>query len=53
MQEEDDGVALSTVAGADGRSFLLIMDGPTWQEVARAQLPYGMAFMFHGQFIPN
>ena len=53
VQEEDDGVVVSTVAGIDGRSFLLVLDAANWQELARAHLPYGMAYMFHGSFIPS
>ena len=53
LQEEDDGVVLSTVLNPHGQSFLLLLDGSSWQELARAQLPYGMAYMFHGQFIPG
>lgn len=52
-QAEDDGVVLSAVTGADGRTFILVLDGQSWQEVARAHLSYGMAYQFHGQFIPS
>ncbi|KAK9795606.1 hypothetical protein WJX73_008002 [Symbiochloris irregularis] len=50
---EDDGVVVSAVAGADGRTFILVLDGQSWKEVARAHMPYGMAFQFHGQWYPS
>jgi beta,beta-carotene 9',10'-dioxygenase len=48
---EDGGVALSVVLDtAEGRSFMLVLDAQTWQEVARAQAPQHVPFGFHGQF---
>jgi carotenoid cleavage dioxygenase-like enzyme len=48
---EDDGVALSVVLDADaGRSFLLVLDAGSFEEVARAQAPHHIPFGFHGQF---
>ncbi len=52
LQEEDNGVVLSVVAGADGRSFLLVLDAGSFEEVARAYLPYGIPYGFHGSFVP-
>jgi carotenoid cleavage dioxygenase-like enzyme len=50
-EAEDDGVVLSVVldAGA-GRSFLLVLDAHTFEEVARAEAPHHIPFGFHGQF---
>jgi carotenoid cleavage dioxygenase-like enzyme len=49
--EEDDGVVLSVVLDAEaGRSFLLILDAQTFQEVGRAAAPHHIPFGFHGQF---
>jgi carotenoid cleavage dioxygenase-like enzyme len=49
--EEDDGVVLSVVLDAEaGRSFLLILDAATFQEVGRAAAPHPIPFGFHGQF---
>ena len=48
---EDGGVALSVVLDtASGRSFLLVLDAQTWEELARAEAPQHVPFGFHGQF---
>jgi beta,beta-carotene 9',10'-dioxygenase len=48
---EDDGVVLSVVLdAAAGRSFLLILDAGTFEEIARAEAPHHIPFGFHGQF---
>ena len=50
-EEEDAGVALSVVLDArSGRSFLLVLDAQTWEEVARAEVPQHVPFGFHGSF---
>ncbi|HEY4096122.1 MAG TPA: carotenoid oxygenase family protein [Baekduia sp.] len=50
-EAEDDGVVLSVVLDADaGRSFLLVLDAGTFQELARAEAPHHVPFGFHGQF---
>jgi carotenoid cleavage dioxygenase-like enzyme len=49
--EEDGGVALSVVLDThSGRSFMLVLDARTWQEIARAEAPQHVPFGFHGQF---
>jgi beta,beta-carotene 9',10'-dioxygenase len=49
--EEDGGVALSVVLDARaGRSFLLVLDAGSWEEVARADAPHHIPFGFHGQY---
>jgi beta,beta-carotene 9',10'-dioxygenase len=49
---EDDGVALSVVLDVRaGRSFLLVLDAGSWEEVARAEAPHHIPFGFHGQFL--
>ena len=45
--KEDDGVVLSLVIGADGGSFLLILDAESMDEVARAELGAGLPYGFH------
>jgi carotenoid cleavage dioxygenase-like enzyme len=51
-QSEDDGAVLSVVLdGEAGHSFLLILDGVTFEEVGRANLPHHVPFEFHGMFI--
>jgi carotenoid cleavage dioxygenase-like enzyme len=50
-EAEDAGVLLSVVLdGTAGRSFLLVLDATTLQEVARAEVPHHIPFSFHGQF---
>ena len=51
-KSEDDGVVLSIVMGADGKSFLLVLDAESFQELGRARLPYGIPYGFHASFIP-
>ncbi|ACJ00959.1 carotenoid oxygenase family protein [Rhodospirillum centenum] len=46
-------VLLSLVLdGATGRSFLLVLEAGTLDELARAWLPHPAPFGFHGQFYP-
>lgn len=48
---EDDGVILSVVLDASSeRSFLLMLDAASFEEVARAEAPHGIPFGFHGQY---
>lgn len=48
---EDDGVVLSIVTNHDHtESFLLILDGMTFKEKARATLPHGVPQGLHGRF---
>jgi beta,beta-carotene 9',10'-dioxygenase len=49
--DEDDGAILSVVLDANAeRSFLLILDAATFEEVARAEAPHHIPFGFHGQY---
>ena len=50
---EDDGVVLSVVTGADGCSFLLVLDAGTFKEVARAHLDWAIPYQFHGNWYGN
>ena len=51
-ESEDDGVILSAVVGVRGqRSFLLILDGKTMKEVARAYVPTKLILLIHGEFL--
>ena len=53
-EDEDDGVVLSVVLDAEaGRSFLLVLDGRSFEEVARAEAPHHIPFGFHGQFFSS
>jgi carotenoid cleavage dioxygenase-like enzyme len=51
---EDDGVLLSIVLDiARDRSFLLVLDAATLQELARAEAPHAIPFHFHGNYFPS
>ena len=43
---------LAIVTGADGGSFLLMLDAASFEEVARIKMPVGLPYGFHGAFIP-
>ncbi len=46
---EDDGVCLSVVLdGVGGRSYLLVLDAGTFEEVGRAEMQTVVPFGFHG-----
>jgi len=50
-QAEDDGVILSVVNDLNKKtSFLLILNGKDFKELARIQAPHFIPFGFHGQF---
>lgn len=50
---EDDGVVLSIVSDNNGGSFVIVLDGISFVELARAPLPHGLPYGFHGCWIPN
>jgi carotenoid cleavage dioxygenase-like enzyme len=48
---EDDGVVCAVVLDRDAdRSFLLVLDGETFEEEARAWLPHALPLGFHGEY---
>jgi carotenoid cleavage dioxygenase-like enzyme len=48
---EDDGAILSVVLdSATERSFLLVLDAASFEELARAEAPHHIPFGFHGQY---
>ena len=50
-EAEDGGVVLSVVLDANaGRSFLLVLDAGSFEELARAEAPHHIPFGFHGQY---
>ncbi|XP_069463202.1 beta,beta-carotene 15,15'-dioxygenase isoform X2 [Ambystoma mexicanum] len=53
--EEDDGVILSVIVSTDSKKapFLLILDGKTFTELARASVNVDMHLDLHGMFIPD
>ena len=49
---EDEGVLLSVVFdSSSGRSFMLVLDAADLTELARAEVPHGIPYGFHGQFV--
>jgi carotenoid cleavage dioxygenase-like enzyme len=51
-EAEDAGVVLSVVLdSAAGRSFLLVLDAGSFEELARAEAPHHIPFGFHGQYL--
>lgn len=51
---EDDGVVLCVVLDArKDKSFLLILAGDSFEEIARAEVPHAIPFGLHGQFYPE
>lgn len=52
--QEDDGVVLTVMLDPDAqRSVLVVLDGQTLTERARAPLPHAVPFDFHGRFFPE
>ncbi|MDY7083096.1 MAG: carotenoid oxygenase family protein, partial [Halobacteria archaeon] len=53
-ESEDDGVILSVVLDSQNeKSFLLVLDASTFDELARAEAPHAIPFGFHGSFYEN
>lgn len=53
-EAEDDGVVLTVALDtAADRSRLLVLDGETFEERARATLPHAAPFDFHGRYFPE
>ncbi|KAL8938076.1 MAG: hypothetical protein Q9216_004091 [Gyalolechia sp. 2 TL-2023] len=51
-KEEDDGVLLSVVLdGMRGKSYLLVLDAKSFEEVGRAEMELAVAFGFHGYYM--
>ena len=51
-EAEDDGAVLSVVFDSStNRSFLLVLDASSFEELARAEVPHHVPFGFHGQFM--
>ncbi|MGE0010184.1 MAG: carotenoid oxygenase family protein [Candidatus Babeliales bacterium] len=54
LKSEDDGVILSVVLDTQKQtSFLLVLDGETFKELARAYVPHHIPFGIHGLFMAN
>ncbi|KAI3868864.1 hypothetical protein MKX03_036393 [Papaver bracteatum] len=51
--EEDDGVVISIISDKNGGGYALVLDGTTFQEIARANFPYGLPYGLHGCWVPK
>lgn len=47
------GVVISIVSEANGGSFAILLDGSSFEEIARAKFPYGLPYGLHGCWIPK
>lgn len=53
-KDEDDGVILSNVVGTRGqKSFLVVLDASSFEELARATIPNRIPVSSHGMFLPS
>jgi carotenoid cleavage dioxygenase-like enzyme len=53
-KNDEDGLLVSIVLNAvENRSFLLLLDAVTMQEIARATLPEPVVYGFHGEFFAH
>jgi beta-carotene 15,15'-monooxygenase len=51
---EDDGVVLTVALdNGGGRSVVVVLDGGSFTELARAPLPHAVPFGFHGRWFPD
>jgi beta-carotene 15,15'-monooxygenase len=51
---EDEGVVLSVALDTEAEhSWLLVLDGESFTERARAAIPHAIPFDFHGRFFPE
>ncbi|KAM1289566.1 hypothetical protein ACFX2I_016808 [Malus domestica] len=50
--EEDDGVVISMISAKNGDGYALLLDGSTFEEIARAKFPYGLPYGLHGCWVP-
>ncbi|XP_052210501.1 carotenoid cleavage dioxygenase 8 homolog B, chloroplastic [Diospyros lotus] len=51
--EEDDGVVISMISDKNGEGYALLLDGSTFEEIARAEFPYGLPYGLHGCWVPS
>lgn len=52
--EEDDGVCLSVVLdGTEGKSYLLVLNARSFEEIGRAEMEIAVPFGFHGTHVSN
>ncbi|CAH9074262.1 unnamed protein product [Cuscuta europaea] len=51
--QEDDGVVISIISDKNGEGYALLLDGSTFEEIARANFPYGLPYGLHGCWVPK
>nr|XP_043611586.1 carotenoid cleavage dioxygenase 8 homolog B, chloroplastic-like [Erigeron canadensis] len=51
--KEDDGVVISIISDKNGEGYALILDGLSFEEIARAKFPYGLPYGLHGCWVPK
>ncbi|KAI3454091.1 hypothetical protein Pfo_010754 [Paulownia fortunei] len=51
--KEDDGVVISMISDKNGEGYALLLDGSTFEEIARAKFPYGLPYGLHGCWVPK
>ena len=52
--EEDDGVLITLVFdGVRERSYVMLLDGQTFEEINISYLPHNIPFSFHGNWFPE
>ena len=52
--EEDDGILITiSFDGEREESYVLLLDGTTFEEIDRAYLPVKIPFSFHGNWFPE
>ncbi|KAF7817122.1 carotenoid cleavage dioxygenase 8-like protein B, chloroplastic [Senna tora] len=51
--EEDDGVVISIISEKNGEGYALLLDGSSFEEIARAKFPYALPYGLHGCWVPK
>lgn len=47
------GVVISMISAKNGDGYALLLDGSTFEEIARAKFPYGLPYGLHGCWVPK
>ncbi|PIA64772.1 hypothetical protein AQUCO_00100323v1 [Aquilegia coerulea] len=50
--EEDDGAVISMISDKNDEGYALLLDGSSFEEIARAKFPYGLPYGLHGCWVP-
>ncbi|RAL52918.1 hypothetical protein DM860_007686 [Cuscuta australis] len=51
--EEDDGVVISMISDKNGEGYAIVLDGSSFEEIARAKFPYALPYGLHGCWVPT